>query len=243
MKNLNVIEKKYDELCRRHNLRVEQNIRPSKQEVQNLLTVSRMLARAMTEMRNNLWSEYRRMNHQNEKMKRRGISFPLAEKRLEQIKGRLQAARNAMSEVGENLMLLLDKWQITRATYDDLLNFCNANYPGMRKRLEDFYSRNPDSKQDFSGLVFVHNLDYKDPHDKGWIENEIDAPLTHCMKELWSHKLMTDPKVSEGAHHALMKAFPDLMNNIRTLRTDEDGVQRLYDKDGECVGEVGEQNE
>lgn len=238
MKNINALLKRREELCEQHNKLLEQGGCPSKQMIQNLLIVYRMLAREITVLHNVRWFEYRRMKHQNERMERAGITFLPAVSRLELLKKQDDEALIGMAELGETLMQLLDKWQAAGASYDELLTFCNANYPGMREQLNDFYNGDSDSERDFSGLVFVHNLDYKNPRDTGCIEYEIDAPLTHCIKEYVTESILHNPEAKAVTCEAMAEAFPGIMDHATFMRTDEDGVRRFYDKDGECIGEA-----
>lgn len=236
MKRTDLLIERYRILADRYNASIAQEYRQDKTEILTLLTACKMCARAVTEIKNRLWTEYLRLNHQNEKVQRSGVTFLPAVVKLEELKAREKEARDAMAEMGAELLKLLDIWQAAGAAYEELLTFCNANYQGMKKQLGKFYEDAPT----FSDLVFVHNLDYKNPRDTGFVENSVDAPLTHCVKEYFIKKILHDPAGKAAAHEAMLHFFPEVMEHAITVCMDEDGVQRLYDKDGECLGEVSE---
>ena len=60
------------------------------------------------------------------------------------------------------------------------------------------------------------------------------------LKEYFIKKILHDPAGKAAAHEAMLHFFPEVMEHAITVCMDEDGVQRLYDKDGECLGEVSE---
>lgn len=227
MKRTDLLIERYRILADRYNASIAQEYRQDKTEILTLLTACKMCARAVTEIKNRLWTEYLRLNHQNEKAQRSGVTFLPAVVKLEELKAREKEARDAMAEIGAELLKLLDIWQAAGAAYEELLTFCNANYQGMKKQLGKFYEDAPT----FSDLVFVHNLDYKNPRDTGFVENSVDAPLTHCVKEYFIKKILHDPAGKAAAHEAMLHFFPEVMEHAMTVCMDEDGVQRLYDKD------------
>lgn len=207
--------------------------------IRNILVLQRMQARHVMNEHLSYRDEERRLKRAMKKAEQDGVTFLPAVTRLKMLETLEASCRKMMAQNGELLMWLLDWWQEAGATYDDLLRFCGADYPGMRKRLNDFYSKYEGDDRSFSGLVFVHNLDYKNPRETGWIEDYVDAPLTHCIKEWQFDKLHNDSRMKAAAHNALMEVFPDIMDNAMVMRTDDDGVKRLYDKDGECVDTLG----
>lgn len=238
IKRTDILIERYHVLVSQHNDLIKKGVMQSKAELLTLLTVCKMRARAFVESKNKLWTEYLRLKHQNEKAQKTGVTFLPAVVKLAELKKREEEARTAMAEMGDALIKLLDMWQAAGATYEELLTLCNANYPGMKKQLKDFYQNNTDKQELFSRIVFVHNLDYKNPRDIGFLEDSVDAPLTHCIKEFFLDKMQNDPDIKESVHEAMCRFFPEVMENTLTVRTDEDGIQRLYDKNGECLGEV-----
>lgn len=169
------------------------------------------------------------------KAKEEGISFPLGDQRLEQL-GKVSAQkRKELVDTGSVLCMALDMWQSFGATLHDLANLCNRSCGDVVEEIgEDRLG------DDFSGLVFVYNLDYKDPRDRGWIDYDVDAPLTHAVKEYWMDLMLHTEAGRAASHEALEQCFPEIMENAMTLVTDADGVQRLIDKDGVEIGTVGE---
>lgn len=124
-------------------------------------------------------------------------------------------------------------WQSTGATLDDLCSLCNRDPEQVREELD------PTEKL-FSEMVFVHNLDYKDPRSTGWVEYEIDAPLTHAVKAHWIDLVRHTEAGRKAAHEAFEAVFPEIAENALTVVTDADGIQHLIDKDGVDVGTVDE---
>ena len=238
MKNLQAVVDRMQALAEEHDQYIARDQKPPLRVVQNLLVAYRMYARACTEMHNAYLDEYRRLKHKAAQAERDGVTFLPAKARLEGLHQVSKQLYVAMASAGEGLMLLLDWWQDAGATYDDLLRLCGADYPGMRAMLRDFYSGREDEDISFSDLVFVHNLDYKDPRETGWIEDDVDAPLTHCIKAAWSRKILTDPAVSAAASAAAQAVFPEIWENALTMHMNEDGERELYDKDGVLVANL-----
>lgn len=220
MNNLEKFLDIFNRLADAHDEKLTRGERPSMQEITTLLNAARMYARVAQDAERYAWSEYRELKHKCEVAKKKdGMHFLPAEMRLKELKERSELARGIMADFGDLLMAFLDEWQNAGATHKDLLRLCNADYPGMRKQLEE---------DRFSILVFEHDLDYKD--------DTVDAPMTHCMKEWWFRELHTNPIAHEAAHQALENVFPDLMEKALTVQVNEDGIRELYDSDGEYVG-------
>lgn len=169
------------------------------------------------------------------KAKENGISFPLGDQRLEQLEKVSAQKRKELVDTGSVLCMALDMWQSFGATLHDLANLCNRSYGDVLEEIgEDRLG------DDFSGLVFVHNLDYKDNRNRGWIDYAVDAPLTHAVKEYWMDLMLHTREGRAASHEALEQCFPEIMEHTMTLVTDADGVQHLIDKDGVEIGTVGE---
>ena len=234
MKNLQAVVDRMQALAEEHDQYIARGQKPPLRVVQNLLVAYRMYARACTEMHNDCWGECRRLKHKAAQAEHDGITFLPAKARLEGLHRASKQYYVWMANAGEGLMILLNWWQDAGATYDDLLRFCGADYPGMRAMLRDFYNGR-DEIVSFSDLVFVNNLDYKNPRETGWIEDEVDAPLTHCIKAAWSRRILTNPAASAVASAAAEAVFPEIWENALTMHTNEDGEREMYDKDGVLV--------
>lgn len=162
-----------------------------------------------------------------------GISFPLGTQRLSKLLEEYRAAEGKLAEVGKAICLALDFWQSTGATLDDLCSLCNRDPEQVREELD------PTEKL-FSEMVFVHNLDYKDPRNTGWVEYEIDAPLTHAVKAHWIDLVRHTESGRKAAHEAFKSVFPEIAENALSVVTDADGIQHLIDKDGVDIGTIDE---
>lgn len=123
---------------------------------------------------------------------------------------------------------MLDLWQLAGATFEDLCNLCNRDPAQVRKELLESES----TSDSFSGLAMVHNLDYKDPRETGWLEDSVDAPLTHALKAYMQDIMLHTEEGQKAAHAAMEAVFPEIMENAMTVVTGEDGVRRLIDRDG-----------
>lgn len=205
----------------------------AKRDAAMLLILYRLRSRAasqeLTEKREEIRALYRSLR----KAESAGISFPLGTQRLSKLLEEYRAAEGELAEVGKAICLALDFWQSTGATLDDLCSLCNRDPEQVRGELD------PTEKL-FSEMVFVHNLDYKDPRNTGWVEYEIDAPLTHAVKAHWMALVRHTDAGRKAAHKAMNAAFPGITENTLTVITDADGIQHLIDKDGVDIGTIDE---
>lgn len=126
-----------------------------------------------------------------------GVTFPLGTKRVEALQEKFQAAKAELVKTGERMCVALDWWQCLGATLNDLLNLCNQDRSQMWASMEAKKS----AGELFSKLVYVYNLDYKDPRDTGWLEDYIDAPLTRCVKEYWLDIILHTEPGKQAAHN------------------------------------------
>jgi len=192
-----------------------------------LLVLYRLRARASNQKILQTQETIRLLEREKKKMAEAGISFPLVEPRLERLREDLKAANADLVDAGDVIGCLLDLWQSAGAAFKDLCNLCNRDPVQVKKELEG-----ERLDQAFSELVMVHNLDYKNPHDTGWLEDEVDAPLTHALNASLLEKMLSTKEGREAAHQAMQAVFPEIMENAMTLVTDADGNQVLIDKDG-----------
>lgn len=170
------------------------------------------------------------------KAKENGIAFPLGDQRLKQLADVSAQKRKDLVDVGNMLCMALDIWQSSGAALQDLASLCNRRYEDV---VQEIKPERLDTE--FSSLVFVYNLDYKANSNRGWIDYDVDAPLTHAVKEYWLDLMLHTKEGREASHRALEECFPEIMENALTLVTDTGGVRRLIDKDGVEVGTVGEE--
>ena len=175
-----------------------------------------------------LWSEVRGLQRSMKKMSEASLKFPLGETRIKKLENDAKAARKELARVGGEIIQMLDLWQLAGATFEDLCNLCNRDPDKVRKELLESES----TSDSFSGLAMVHNLDYKDPRETGWLEDSIDAPLTHALKAYMQDIMLHTEVGRKAAHEAMNAVFPEIMENAMTVVTDEDGTRHLIDKDG-----------
>ena len=205
----------------------------ARRDATTLLILYRLQSRAasqeLTEKREEIRALYRSLR----KAESAGISFPLGTQRLSKLLEEYRAAEGELAEVGKDICLALDFWQSAGATLEDLCSLCNRDPEQVREELD------PTEKL-FSEMVFVHNLDYKDPRSTGWVEYEIDAPLTHAVKAHWIDLVRHTDAGRKAAHKAMNAAFSGITENTLTVITDADGIRHLIDKDGVDIGTIDE---
>lgn len=189
-----------------------------------------------------LWSELRATKRDMKKMAQKGVTFPLGEQRIKKLSEDASAAQKLLAHVGEEMSLMLDLWQQAGATFEDLCNLCNRDPAQVRRELgpKELDVR-PDAS--FSKLSTAFNLDYKDPRNSGWLEDCIDAPLTHALKAYMTDLMLHTEAGKKAAHEAMNAVFPEIMENALRMVTDADGVRRLIDKDGEIVATLDGEEE
>ena len=175
-----------------------------------------------------LWSEARGLQRSMKKMSEADLKFPLGEMRIKKLENDAKAARKELARVGGEIVQMLDLWQLAGATFEDLCNLCNRDPDKVRGELLE----SEDTADSFSKLAMVHNLDYKNPRDTGWLEDSVDAPLTHALKAYMQDIILHTEEGKKAAHAAMEAVFPEIMENAMTVVTDEDGVRYVIDRDG-----------
>lgn len=225
--------KVYEYLGRAGIASVQGNRGELRRDMLSLLVLYRLQSRAASQELAEKREEIRALYRSLRKAESAGISFPLGTQRLSKLLEEYRAAEGELAEVGKAICLALDFWQSTGATLDDLCSLCNRDPEQVRGELD------PTEKL-FSEMVFVHNLDYKDPRNTGWVEYEIDAPLTHAVKAHWMALVRHTDAGRKAAHKAMNAAFPGITENTLTVITDADGIQHLIDKDGVDIGTIDE---
>lgn len=166
-------------------------------------------------------------------MKERGVRFPLGEEQAKRVKAKCETAEKELASIGERISNMLDIWQGLGATMEDLCNLCNCNLTQVLAKLDT-------PEMPFSQIACVYNLDYKNPRDTGWIEDEVDAPFTHALKAHLMDIMLHTKDGRKAAHEAMEAVFPEIMENAMTMVTDADGVTHLVDQDGVEVGTMDE---
>lgn len=179
-----------------------------------------------------LWSEARGLKRSMKKMSEAALKFPLGELRVKKLESDANAAQKELAQVGEEIHQMLELWQVAGATFEDLCNLCNRDPAQVRKMLQASES----AEDSFSKLAMVHNLDYKNPKDTGWLEDSVDAPLTHALKAYMLDIMLHTEEGRKASHEAMEAVFPEIMENAMTVVTDEDGIRHLIDKDGADIG-------
>ncbi len=171
--------------------------------------------------------ELRSLKRGLKKVEQDGIIFPMGEKRVKTLEEKVKLQREWLVGYGESIVVILDYWQSIGATLADLCNLCNRDYAQV---LEQIKPERVD--REFSSLIFVYNLDYKDPRNRGWIDFDVDAPFTHAVKEFFLDRMINTPEGQAASHQAMEACFPGIMEGALMEVTDADGVRRLIDKDG-----------
>ncbi|MFR1802413.1 MAG: hypothetical protein ACLSWS_10255 [Faecalispora jeddahensis] len=204
----------------------------ARQQVKTLLVLYRLQSRYTSQRITNARGSLRSVVRGQKKLKSAGITIPLVDDRKKKLQKDLQAAESELALIGEQIFETLDLWESLGATMEDLCNLCNCDLTQVLAKLDT-------PKMPFSQITCVYNLDYKNPHDKGWLEDEVDAPFTHALKTYLRQNAYLE-KGRAAAREAMEAVFPEIMENALTIVTDADGVQRLVDKDGVEIATLDE---
>lgn len=186
----------------------------------------RFIARRIIGQYNQLRSQIRELIRHKTLMEQRGISFILLDKRIQDTEQKQSEILSAIQALGELLMHSLDDWQAKGATLKDLCNLCNK--PHLQAAADIVPGR---LNEVFSKLIFVDNLDYLHD-DSGFIDMDVDAPLTHCIKEHMVHLMLTDGTAKRAAREAMEVCFSELMAKAFTMATTEEGDTVYFDREG-----------
>ena len=205
------------------------DLQKAKKDTTTVLGLCRLNSRLASQSLAEKAAAARALHRSIKKAETAGIAFPFGRKRLTELKGECEAAEEKLAHVGELISLVLDIWQDAGATLEDLCNLCNRDSAQVRGKVDSAVER-------FSEMVYIYNLDYKDPRNTGWIEDEVDAPLTHAVKAYWLDIMLHTEKGQKATREAMNAVFPEIFENALTVVTDADGNRRLIDKDGVDVG-------
>lgn len=138
--------------------------------------------------------------------------------------GILDARRKEMCLIGNMMLLLLDDWQKLGATFGELCNLCNISEKQGRNALREC------DINEFSKMLFVCNLDYKNVGD--FIEDIPEAPFTICIKEFMMYQITHTEHGKNAAREALQAVFPELWDDSIITSTSDGGFEYI-DSNGE----------
>lgn len=197
-----------------------------------MLVIFRLQSRRAHAKEQPKWDEIRGLKRSIAELAAKGVTVSLAEPRLKKLQEERETAEKELASIGERIVSTLDVWQSVGADFEELCSLCNRNPAQV---LEEIGGEEVDIS--FSKLATIYNLDYKNPRDHGWLDDCIDAPLTHALKAYMLDIMLHTEEGRKAAHEAMNAVFPEIMENAITVVTDEDGVQHLLDKDGNeiCV--------
>lgn len=203
-----------------------------------LLVLYRLQSRAATNRLSDMLAEASSAERAMKKAEQSGIVFPLGKQRIEELRQEHRAAKSQLVGVGCEMCLALDLWQSLGATPQDLCNLCNRDYRQAAKETGGL----KDLNRPFSELVYIYNLDYKDPRDRDWIDDDVDAPFTHAVKEYYLDLMLNTPKGRAASREVFKSCFPEAWEKRLCTYTDADGITRAVDKDGVEVGIIEEED-
>lgn len=203
------------------------DLEQAKKDTRTMLVLYRLQAReAITDLVRDT-DELRTLKRALKKAEQAGITFPMGEQRAKVLAEKVKTLQAMLVDYGKSITVTLDYWQSIGATLADLCNLCNRDYAQVLKKIK------PERvDREFSALIFVYNLDYKDPRNCGWIDFDVDAPFTHAVKEFFLDRMINIPEGRAASHRAMQECFPGIMEGALMEVTDADGVRRLIDKDG-----------
>lgn len=157
--------------------------------------------------------------------KLRGITASIFGKKLMLLEQNIKKKRAYLAQTGETLCLALGLWKDRGATLRDLCNLCNRDYDQVVEEIGREHIND-----DFGSLLFIYNLDFKS--DRDFIDYDVDAPLTHAVKEYMLEQILGTEEGRRVSREAFAECFPEVWDNRLNAYTDEDGIQHLVDKDG-----------
>lgn len=210
----------------------------AKKAAKMLLILYRLQSRADTNRLSDTLAEVSSAERAMKKAEQSGIAFPLGKQRIEELRQEHRAAKSQLVGVGCEMCLALDLWQSLGATPQDLCNLCNRDYRKVAKEVDAL----KDLNRPFSKLVYIYNLDYKDPRDRDWIDNDVDAPFTHAVKEYYLDLMLNTPEGQAASREAFAHCFPEAWEKRLYTYTDTDGITHAVDKDGIEVGTIEEED-
>lgn len=203
------------------------DLEKAKKDTRTVLVLYRLQARETVANLTHDTEELRSLKRALKKAEQAGITFPMGKQRVKTLEEKVKLQRAALVDYGQSITATLDFWQSIGATLADLCNLCNRDYTQVLKEIK------PERvEREFSSLIFVYNLDYKDPRNRGWIDFDVDAPFTHAVKEFFLDRMINTPEGRAASHRAMEECFPGIMEGALMEVTDADGVRRLIDKDG-----------
>lgn len=199
---------------------------PTANEVRRALIAARFVVRGVLETYNAAQSKRRAISHRLSTIKQQGVLFPMLNLQLEEINAVCERQKTMLADLGALCRNYLDLWQEKGATFEDFCDLCGLA-PRLRKEAQE--------RKCFSEMVFIHDFDYRPRYHDGWIDTEDDGSFTHALKEYFINFMLTTDEGRCAAHQAMEECFPDLMDKVLTLATDDDGNQVLFDACGEVV--------
>ncbi len=197
----------------------------ARKQTEMLLVLYRLQSRQISQRIADTRERLQAVTREQKKLERKGITMLLVNDRKKKLQEELQTAESDLAGLGEQIFDALNLWEGLGATLEDLCNLCNRDPTQVTAELDA-------PELSLAEIAYVYNLDYKNPHDRGWIEDEVDAPFTHALKAYWLGIVFHTEKGRAAAHEAMKTIFTEVMENAMTLVTDADGIQRLIDKDG-----------
>ena len=129
-----------------------------------------------------------------------------------------------MIHLGGLMVSCLEQWQALGGTFEELCNICNISVEQGRRKLKG------SERKEFSGLIFIHNLDYKNKGD--FLVTVPEAPFTFCVKEYMLDIICNTDFGKQAARKAMEAVFPELWDSRVYRYVDEDGGEHFVDKDG-----------
>lgn len=198
--------------------------------LQTELVLLRMEIRCVMQDYISLRDEARGLERQQRKLKDSNIAVTFLGSWIKKRKADLKRTRSCLIYAGYIATDRLDAWQACGATLKDLCNLCNRqNYDEVQRMVTEY------SESKFSGIMFVHNLDYPVSDKCEWIDDHIDAPFTHAVKEFMLDQMINTPEGRKASDEALKAVFPDIWENALIQQVDEDGNEYFTDREGNRI--------
>lgn len=202
-------------------------------DYRQLLILSRFIIRDSLECLNKVDDDLRYFNRQKAKLERQDMKVPLLDAQIDYLKGRWKTICKALASIGKHVVLLLDEWQETGATLEDLCDLIGRPVRLITAQINDV----GEPVKQLSEVMAIYGLDYQS-NGSGFYEYTQDGPFTHATKEFLIDQMLHTETGQKAAHEAFVNVFPELWDKRMYEAADSEGNRVLVDKDGKIVGSL-----
>lgn len=226
--NENIIQCKVSEYINRYCTAFHMNNqKKSKELALKALVMLRMLSRITYKKIQDIRCDIRGLKRNMKKLEEYDVKFPIGGMYVEDLENVLRAYNEELAHVGEATHIMLDLWQQSGASFDELCNLCNRDPFQVQKEIgEDFLD------ESFSGIVMIFGLDHKNHRDISWIDDSFDAPLTNALQAYLRNCVLNTETGMKVARKVIGNFLPEIFGKTMKVEIDKNGIRHLIDIDG-----------